>query len=375
MKSIAPSKPTCIDLFAGAGGLSIAAENSGAIIVGAIEGDRKAAQTYEFNFSKVPVAKTDLNTVKANEICRQLGYCRGSLDLLVAGPPCQGFSISNMRTRNDMNPDNSGWRVVLAFIHALRPRGIVLENVGGMETFAEGEVVTEILSTLNGIGYSARLYRLNAANHGVPQHRKRLFFAAVREGELPIAVRVPKASVTCVGDSLGDLPDVQNGNEVDALPYRTHGAALNAYQLRMRRNSGVVVRNCLASESTPLIVKRFSTVRQGGNWSDIPSRLFSNYAKPENCHRWLYRRLREDEPSVTISNYRKNMLIHPWQDRTLSVREAARLQAIPDHFVFHGNLQSQQQQVANAVPPPMGEAVIRTVLNVLKKAANGGRRR
>ncbi|MBA7538682.1 hypothetical protein ES705_30959 [subsurface metagenome] len=165
--------------------------------------------------------------------------------------------------------------------------------------------------------------------------------------------------------AISDLPFVPNGNKVDSYSYRIFGSALNKYQKKMRKDNMKFIRNCLTSLNTDLIVRRFSTVPQGGNWEDIPKELFTTYSKPQNCHRWLYKRLPENQPSVTISNFRKNMLIHPWLDRTLSVREAARLQGFPDSFIFQGNLRSQQQQVANAVPPQMAQAVIKALLKSL----------
>ena len=147
---------------------------------------------------------------------------------------------------------------------------------------------------------------------------------------------------------------------------RCHGAALSLYQRTARDRKRRKVRNCRCSKSTPLVLERFAHVPPGGNWQNVPESLFAGYAHLHNCHRWLYRRLAEDVPSVTISNFRKNMLIHPWQDRTLTVREAARLQGLPDSFVFIGNLQAQQQQVANAVPPAMAEAVTSAVLRTME---------
>ena len=165
--------------------------------------------------------------------------------------------------------------------------------------------------------------------------------------------------------AIGDLPMVLNGNRQDELPYKLNGAKLTRYQKNKKPKNCKIVKNCMATKHTGLIVRRFAAVPKGGNWQDLPKKLFNTYAKPENCHRWLYRRLSEDHPSVTISNFRKNMLIHPWQNRTLTVREAARLQGFNDRFIFHGNLRSQQQQVANAVPPQMAAAVIRTISKLI----------
>jgi DNA (cytosine-5)-methyltransferase 1 len=355
-----------VDLFSGAGGLSAGAMAHGLTLGYAFDSDRRAARTYEFNFPRTPVAKLPLKRGEIKEMCATLGLQRGSVDILLAGPPCQGFSISNLRTRNRLNPANHAWESVIEMIALLRPQGVIIENVGGIESYENGSVARSIEGSLQSMGYTVKRYLLDAADFGVPQHRKRVFFLAVRFGTLPDKLRPQATRKVTVKSALLDLPKVPNGNQADELPYRLHGKALTAYQRKMRRATNGNVRNCKTSKSTSLIVRRFARVRQGGNWADIPEALFTTYAKKDNCHRWLYRRLSEDRPAVTISNFRKNMLIHPWQNRTLSVREAARLQALHDGFVLFGNLQSQQQQIANAVPPPVGAAVVRTILRCIR---------
>ncbi len=250
-------------------------------------------------------------------------------------------------------------------IRHLRPRGVIIENVGGIETYKGGSVVRRIQSRLSSFGYSCRSYLLESSRFAVPQKRRRIFMAAVLNGSLPSSIRTRAGTVT-VKEAIDDLPRIGNGSSVSTLAYRQRSQPLSTFQLRMRVRSSRHVANCMTSLNTKLITRRFAAVPPGGNWQNIPAALFRNYNNSANCHRWLYRRLRADRPAVTISNFRKNMLIHPWENRTLSVREAARLQGIPDHFVFLGNLQSQQQQVANAVPPRMGLPVIRTVLRAIR---------
>jgi len=266
-----------------------------------------------------------------------------------------------MRTRNDDNRDNHAWRAVVWFAKYLGPTLVLIENVGGLKTYRSGAVCMALERAFRAQGYKVRLYDLDAADFGVPQRRKRIFLLASR-GACPESIPVADSRRVSVAEALRDLPVVGNGNEADELPYRLHGRSLNRYQRAMREGTDGTVANCRCSRSTDPIIERFRCIPPGGNWQDIPAGMFRTYSKPENCHRWLYRRLAADEPSVTISNFRKNMLIHPWEDRTLTVREAARLQGITDRFVFLGNLQAQQQQVANAVPPNMAEAIIRAAL-------------
>ncbi|MFH1884631.1 MAG: DNA (cytosine-5-)-methyltransferase [Planctomycetota bacterium] len=357
-----------IDLFSGAGGLALGASSAGLVLAYGMEGDEKVAGTYEFNFPRTAVVKQFLKEGDAMSVCTSLGIAPGSIDIVMAGPPCQGFSISNLRTRNDANPSNHTWRIIIEFVKYLKPHGVIIENVCGMRSYRHGEVTGEIRTELVNQGYDCKILELNAVDFGVPQNRRRLFITAVDRGtlaDLPDAIAKRYSKPVSVSMAIKDLPLAPNGNKVDGLPYKLFGSALVSYQKLMRKGAGKTVRNCLTSLNTDLIVQRFSLVPQGGNWENIPENLFTTYSNPENCHRWLYRRLSDKHPSVTISDFRKNMLIHPWLNRTLSVREAARLQGFHDRFIFHGNLRSQQQQVANAVPPQMAKAVIEIVLEIL----------
>jgi DNA (cytosine-5)-methyltransferase 1 len=121
--------------------------------------------------------------------------------------------------------------------------------------------------------------------------------------------------------------------------------------------------NNLVTGNAPHIIDRYKFIPPGGNWEDIPKHLMSNYADVQRCHTGIYRRLRDDEPSIVIGNFRKNMLIHPSKHRGLSVREAARLQSFPDSFRFYGSIGFQQQQVGNAVPPMLAKAVFSQILS------------
>lgn len=133
----------------------------------------------------------------------------------------------------------------------------------------------------------------------------------------------------------------------------------------MRRGSDSSTQNYV-SRNADYIIERYKYIRQGQNWKAIPDSLMGNYKNRNNCHSGIYRRLKADEPSVVISNYRKNMLIHPESDRGLSVREAARLQSFPDTFKFEGSLMHIQQQIGNAVPPLLAEAIFQQILNYEK---------
>jgi DNA (cytosine-5)-methyltransferase 1 len=362
-------KPIAVDLFSGAGGLSLGFARNGFDIAAWVEKNAYAADTLRLNHPQGtlpldPVITGDVRTVPYSDIeqrVKQLGGTR--IDVLIGGPPCKGFSRSNKRTRTKENPLNYLYRHYLAFARKLRPRIVVMENVGDIRHFEKGEVVEDIECELTGMGYSVQMRTLDASHFGVPQVRHRTIIVAHQK-----RMKFVYPSRNCdhpltVWDAISDLPEVPNGNLVDELPYKA--LAANWFQRRARGELSRVTNN-LVTMNGELVLRRYRHIPQGGNWRNIPDDLMQNYEDKERCHNWIYRRLPEDLPSVTITNFRKNMLIHPREDRGLSVREAARLQSFPDSYRFTGGILHQQQQVADAVPPLMADALALKVLEALQ---------
>ncbi len=364
-------KPVAIDLFSGAGGLSEGFIMAGFHVAASVERNKFAAETQRYNHARwkqyqTRVVNDDLrNTVEVIAKLRAEGIT--AVDAVIGGPPCQGFSRSNMRTRNRDNPDNELFRQFVSVVDAYKPRVIVLENVADLATFEDGEVAYEIISAFRRVGYAVDKKMLNAVNFRVPQKRKRVFFIGTRNN---IPIEFPNSEITdptkfiSVWEAISDLPHLENGNTFDEMPYRTN-AGLTDYQRKIRKKGSVRVRNNIVTRNSNLVIKRYAFIPQGGNWLNIPDELMNNYTNKERCHQWIYRRLPENEPAIAITNFRKNMLIHPREDRGLSVREAARLQSFPDDFIFFGGIGQQQQQVANAVPPLLAKAVAKAVRRML----------
>ena len=196
---------------------------------------------------------------------------------------------------------------------------------------------------------------LQAAEHGVPQKRQRFFLVARKRKAVKSLDGIPKESKELtVRDAISDLPFLDNGDAQGYLPYRMAPASSYAKSLR---GSLEECEGHLVTRNAPHIVERYPHIPSGGNWSDIPEHLMGSYKDRTRCHSGIYHRLSEDRPSIVLGNFRKNMLIHPTQHRELSVREAARIQSFPDHYKFSGSIGLQQQQVGNAVPPRLAEAV------------------
>ncbi|MEL7663232.1 MAG: DNA cytosine methyltransferase [Methanosarcina mazei] len=362
--------PVAVDLFCGAGGLTEGLKNAGFLVVSAVEKDSAASETYAENHPNVNLIKNDIRKLDTTSILKGTGVSRRAVDLLAGGPPCQGFSVSNMKTRNMENPNNQLIYEFLRIVKEMNPKWVLLENVAGLKLFKKGVVVEELIKCFNILGYKMEPVVLNAVNFGVPQNRERVFFIGTRtKSRINFIEKLRNTIIETpltVEEAISDLPELENGNSICEIKYIK--PPQNKYQRNMREKVDLNVRNNLVSRNSPLILERYRYINQGENWRAVLERrpdLMANYGDPSRCHSGIYRRLLEDKPSIVISNYRKNMLIHPRQDRGLSVREAARLQSFPDHYLFKGPLSLQQQQVANAVPPLLGESVAREIIKML----------
>lgn len=352
-----------IDLFAGAGGLSSGLSQAGFDMKLGIEIDPNSAITLKNNNPDMDVVVEDIRDIDPIKAIESIGLEKKAIDIIAGGPPCQGFSQSNHRSRNLENPLNNLYLEFFRFVKILRPPVFLFENVAGLKTLNKGTVLNDIINMGEKLGYNIQWNVLNAIDFGVPQRRNRIIILGTKQKSNDLFCTHDREAVT-VKDALDDLPILENGNKIDEQNY-SRSSNLSNYQKLLRKNNGDTVLNNLVTKNNDLVCKRYEYIPEGGNWKQIPLYLMSNYKNVNNCHSWIYYRLKWDESSVVISNYRKNMLIHPKQHRGLSVREAARLQSFPDHNVFYGPLASQQQQVANAVPPLMAEQIGKNIMQVL----------
>lgn len=349
--------PIGIDIFSGAGGLSLGAEMAGLEIRYAVEKDKSAAMTYRHNHPDTLVLEDDIHNIAPLEHLQANEH----VSIVFGGPPCQGFSLSNTMSRNMSNPNNSLFEEFVRFVHEIQPDWFLFENVEGFARFEKGRIQHLVEQCFREMGYEVFPKILWASDYGVPQHRNRFFMVGNRLG---IQFEFPESFGTkiTVNDAIGDLPELTNGQQVDTLFYKLPAGKSSKYARMMRKGSKRSRQNYV-SRNADYVIERYAHIKQGQNWEAIPDDLMQNYANKQNCHSGIYRRLRADEPSVVISNYRKNMLIHPFQDRGLSVREAARLQSFPDKFIFQGSLMHIQQQIGNAVPPLLAKAVFEKILS------------
>ena len=409
---------TVIDLFAAPGGLSLGFEMAGFEVLAGVDIDPKGMETYRFNFPKSKAIVADIRKLESRELMRMAEISEGQVDVIIGGPPCQGFStigrvkiaslvrqgvwnhlkVSHPRFIDD--PRNVLYKEFMRIVRDLRPKFVVMENVPGMMSYRNGEIVKEIIEDFKSIGYRAYARVLNAADYGVPQIRKRIIFIATRIEKAQIVFPKPTHSNTngntisllkflgevaelkpdlkpyiTVWEAIGDLPDPVPGRPGLAdypLPYNK--PPFSEYQKFMREWGGGPpdgkVHNHVARRHSERDIKVFSIMKEGQWWRDLPPEIKKLYGYRDDIFHDKMKKLVRSMPSWTITAHLYKdgyMYIHPVQPRSITVREATRLQSFPDRFIFKGSRTSQFKQVGNAVPPLMARAIALTVKNALEE--------
>lgn len=353
------SCPITIDIFCGAGGLSEGLQMAGFSIVAAVENDKNAASTYKKNHPTTVLISKDISDLTVNELLDAVGIYSTEIDVIAGGPPCQGFSMANGHNRH-INNSNNGfvWHFV-KWVEQIKPKVFLMENVIGFAAVDGGKLKNALLNKFREIGYTyADIYTIDAANYGVPQHRRRVFligFLNRNKYEIPKQVfGTDEKPFNTVADAiLGDLPPIEHLSGMNKTSYASE--PISHYQYKIRNNKKILY-NHITTNCAEYIRKKFSWIPQGGNWESIKNKIGIKVQYSS-----LYKRLDPSKPSITMSNYRKSMIIHPIENRLLSVREAARLQSFSDSYIFEGGISSMQQQVGNAVPPLLAKAVAKQI--------------
>jgi DNA (cytosine-5)-methyltransferase 1 len=351
------NKPTFIDLFSGCGGLSAGFVDAGYDLVAGVDNDQAALKTFGKNFGAKKALLADLSKEDYIEDVANLLGGR-ALDVIVAGPPCQGFSLTGPRRFDDER--NRLYLGVFAAVKRFKPRAFLIENVKGMKTLYGGEIVAEIIRRFEKQGYNvARPSILCAADYGVPQIRERLFIVGIRRDVgsfvFPAPTHFPHEYVTCE-DAIGDLPSRQDaqGPEIDAYT----ATPTSDYQVAMRRGAKALI-NHVATEHTELVKSVIRLVPEGRNHKALPPGVGESRRFNEAWTRYHSKR-----PSRTIDTGHRNHFHYKW-DRVPTVRENARLQSFKDKFVFVGTRTQQNRQVGNAVPPLLAKALGKEIKRVI----------
>lgn len=364
-------KPTVVDLFCGAGGLSHGFMQAGYQVLFGTDIDATFGKTFLASHPNAKFAAKSIIDLKAQEILDEIGLEVGELDVLVGGPPCQGYSVYN-HGRGEHDPRAGLFREYLRIVTGLQPKWLVMENVTGLTSISGGRLIEQIVEEIKKAGYQNVDYRiLKAEQYGVPQERRRVVFIANRLG-LPVRFPTPThdgdhKAFTTVWDAIGDLPPISEQWEFEDGAWYT-APARNEYQKLMRKNSKIVD-NHYGPRLGNANLERIKFIPQGGSWRDVPVELLPAGMKKakRSDHTKRYGRPRKTDLACTIltkCDIHWGAYIHPEQDRAFTVREAARLQSFPDDFVFYGSMTEQFVQIGNAVPPLMAKALAENILEI-----------
>lgn len=346
-----------IDLFSGAGGLTIALKESGFNVVMANEINHKFAETHSYNFPDIPLIEKDIQELSILDIKNLIGD--KEIDLIVGGPPCQGFSVFGKRRfvntqgyepRKD--PRNHLVYEYIRLVKELHPKFFFMENVKGFTNLDNGLFVQEVERQFQELGYDNIWCEVVcAADYGVPQKRYRMFMIGNRVGieyEGPEKTHFPNGSgkqpeYTTVGNAILDLVGKEN-----------------------------IVPNHVPLAHKPIVAARYGYVKEGCklNVDDLPPELLVTTRKDSKTgkvanYSHVYKRLDRNQPSTTMVPGHNAFPIHPTLNRTLTAREAARIQTFPDTHIFFGTRQEQCIQVGNAVPPKMAEPFLKKIHSYL----------
>lgn len=380
------------DFFSGAGGLSEGFHQAGFTSLFGNDFDEDSGKTYSLNNPEAIFYHRPIQDLTANEILKDVGLEPGELDVLVGGPPCQGFSI-NAPIRSASDPRNHLFKhYVRIVLEGLQPKVVLFENVPGL--LSMGDTLHDVCEAFMRAGYRVKYKLLNAAHYGVPQERWRLLIIGTRLDDVSISFPEPvyysrsrpnfrgvnemgfahavrnkhsnpelfawlKDPVS-ISQAIGDLPKIANGKGEQFMKY--DGTPNSPFQKYARTGAGNELWNHETAKLAAVNLERFSYVKPGGSWRDIPYELLPEGLKRarRSDHTRRYGRLDPNGLSGTVltkCDPHWGTFVHYDQDRIISVREAARIQSFPDRFKFLGELTSQYKQVGNAVPPLLAKAI------------------
>lgn len=345
-------KLNVLDLFCGAGGLSLGFENAGFNIVLGIDNDAKALETFVLNHKGSKAICGDITQITFNEQIKPMLDGK-EIDIIIGGPPCQGMSLSGPRKFDD--PRNKLYLSYIRLVKEIQPKAFVIENVPGLVGLFGGQIKDNIVEKFTEMGYRIDYKILCSADYGVPQNRKRVIFVGTKVGEFKYPEINPNM-ITCEM-ALSDLPSLEDELGDDILEYEL--SPQNSYQKLMRENSDKVINHIAASHSDK-VKKIISLVPDGGNYKDLPD----EYRNSRNFH-VAWTRFASNKPAPTIDTGHRHHF-HYKYNRVPTVRECARLQSFPDDFKFLGNKTQQFRQVGNAVPPLMAKAIAEQVMKMLE---------
>ncbi|MEP0365718.1 MAG: DNA cytosine methyltransferase [Cyclobacteriaceae bacterium] len=359
--------PKAISLFCGAGGCSFGFKKAGYDVVYASDIDSKAIETYQTNFPNTFAEERDIATLDCSKLLNELSIRKGELDILIGGPPCQGFSTAGTRFWDD--PRNQLLKEYVRCLEELQPKWFLMENVEGLLTTKNGEYLFEATKAFIELGYNVRIDKIYAHEYGVPQRRKRVFIVGNRLGldfELPTPLnlasgKIYKNSSVTLNDAFINLPkpsmEVSSSLKYDLVEYSDLFKYFESKQGQISDHFHVPING--------IQLERIKSLNPGNTMKDLPEHLQHESYKKRAFRRVMdgtpsekrggapsgLKRLFGNQPCLTITSAATREFIHPFEDRTLTIRECARIQTFPDYFEFRGNQSQKIQQIGNAIPP------------------------
>ena len=354
-------KYNVLDLFCGAGGLSRGFIDAGFSVRLGVDFDDMALKTFEKNHEGAVAMKLDLFDLDNVDVIKKFfDKKRLAVDVLVGGPPCQGFSLAGPRQVDDSR--NKLYRAMVKTAQELRPNVVVLENVPGMIQLHGGLVKDKIIEDFTKLGYTmGEPQILYAPDYGIPQIRKRVVFVGLLDSKeeftYPKPLLKPEEYITCE-QAIGDLPALVDivGDEIQDYPC----APQSKYQELMRKGSDAI-HNHQGTIHDPKTKKFIAMVPEGKNYKSLPPEYAGIYKYHEALTRY-----HSKKPSPTINTGHRSHFHYKW-NRIPTVRESARLQSFDDNFIFYGNKTQQYRQVGNAVPPLLGKVIATEIMKWLDK--------
>jgi len=346
------SKLKVADLFAGVGGLSQGFISKGFEIEFAIEHNKEIANSYKLNHPNTTVYDEDITKIDLNILKQK----HPEIDVVVGGPPCQGFSQKGKRL--SINDDrNYLFKKFIDTVEIFKPKYFVLENVPNILTMADGFFKNEIIKGFEKLGYTVNSATLNASDFGVPQNRKRAFFIGALNGIL-IEYPKPHKTKTTIKEAIYDLPFLESGEGKDFFEYDNN--PLSEYQKKLRNKSKGIY-NHQSTKHSIIAIERLKLIPKGMGKEVLPPEH-----RTKSIYSGTWSRLIEDGIAATITTRfdtpSSGLFTHPILNRCLTVREAARIQSFSDDFVFYGTKTIQMKQVGNAVPPLLASEIASVIL-------------
>lgn len=349
------SKYTVLDMFSGCGGLSLGFIQAGYEVLLGIDNNEAALKTFRANHKGAKGENIDL--FDDNFIDEINQHIDKRIDVIIGGPPCQGFSLTGPRDENDER--NKLYLSVYKAVKYYEPQAFLIENVPGIATMYKGKAKKHIIKLFTDLGYNVKFDILLATDFGVPQTRRRAFFVGVRNGEFkfPQKILEPVNYINCE-QAISDLPSLEEGIWEEESDYKS--APTSVYQQLMRRNSKKL-HNHVGTKHTEHVIEVIKQVPEGGNHKDLPPGVGDSRKFNE-----AWTRYHREKPSKTIDTGHRNHF-HYEYNRVPTVRENARLQSFPDDFIFLGTKTQQYRQVGNAVPPLLAQALANKIKEYISK--------